>query len=126
MTPEPVPGATGKLKALQDSAISALRTAFPAAWTWLVVWLVSKVPVIDQFRDWLIGPAQVVIVGVLVYGVRLLFGFIEKRKWVPDWLAVILLGSAKRPLYVAPVVADAVNDGAVVDLAGVKKGTRVG
>jgi hypothetical protein len=118
---EPVPGAGGNLKALQDTAIAALRTAFPALWAALIVWLVAKIPAVDHFRDWLIGPVQALALAAIVYGVRYVFGFIEKRKWVPDWVAVVLLGSAKRPLYVAPVVADAVNDGHAVPVTATKE-----
>jgi hypothetical protein len=117
----PEPGATGGLKALQDTAVAAIRTAFPALWAALLVWAVTKVPVLDDFKLWLDGPAQAVILGVLVYGVRYLFGFIEKKRWIPDWLVVILMGSAKRPLYVVPPVADIVNGGASVTIVAEKK-----
>ena len=126
----PVVGAVSGLKALQDSVIAAVRTAFPAWWIGIVIWAAAKIPAVDHFKDWLYGPAQALVLALLVYGVRLLFGYVEKRKWLPDWVAVILLGNAKRPLYVAPPVADAVNDGTKVELVGTKKnetdGTRVG
>jgi hypothetical protein len=102
------------LQALQNTAIAALRTAFPAAWAAGALWLSGRIPMLHDVleQDWV----KVAVLAVITYGVRYLFGFIEKRKWVPDWVAVILLGSAKRPVYLAPVVADAVNDGQAVSV----------
>jgi hypothetical protein len=117
---EPEEGATGPLKALQDTAIAAIRTAFPAWWIGIVVWAATKIRIVEECKDWLYGPAQALVLAGLIYGLRYLFGFIEKRKWIPDWVAVILLGSAKRPLYVAPPVADAVNDGRAVPVLATK------
>lgn len=120
---DPVPGPAdpvSPLKAVQDTFISAIRTAFPAWWIGIVVWLLAKVPVLENFRDWLYGPAQALVLAALVFGIRYVFGFIEKKKWIPNWVSVILLGNANRPLYVAPPVADAVNDGQTVPVVAEK------
>lgn len=110
----------GPLQALQNTAIAALRTAFPALWSALIVWGIAHWSVLDNFKDWLYGPAQALVFAAIVAGVRYLFGFIEKKKWVPDWVAVFLMGSAQRPLYVSPPVADAVNDGQAVPVVAEK------
>ena len=84
---------------MTDWLRSVVRTAFPAAWSVFVLWLVS-VGLPQSFTDWLTSD-QVVTQVVQVVSAAVVYAFI---RWVephlPDWLTRVLLGSAKPPTYV--------------------------
>jgi hypothetical protein len=86
---------------MSDYVRSVVRTVLPAAWSMFVLWLVS-LGLPQSAADWLASETVATKV-VEVTALAIVYGFV---RWIephmPDWLARLLLGSAKPPTYPDP------------------------
>ncbi|MGL3805830.1 hypothetical protein ACSYDW_06995 [Paeniglutamicibacter sp. R2-26] len=77
-----------------------LRTIVPAFWAGVVGWLIGFVPAMEPLRELLLAQSDVITAFV---GAVLLGGWVAFANWLapklPDWVARILMGSAKTPIY---------------------------
>ncbi|WP_181034119.1 hypothetical protein [Arthrobacter sp. GMC3] len=79
---------------------SILRTLIPAWWGLLIAKLLIAVPALEPLREQLISwgdLAALTLSAVIVGAWYALWRWLQPR--LPDWLVVILLGSAKTPTY---------------------------
>jgi hypothetical protein len=81
---------------MSDRLTAWVRTVVPALWSALVAWLVSLglPPAVTNAAA---GLVEILVVPVALGAVYAALRWLEKR--VPPWLAVVLLGSAKTPIY---------------------------
>lgn len=80
--------------------VSIVRTIVPAAWAWLVGQLLIALPVLEPLREQLLAYAEplAAFLSVLVFAAwYALMRWLEPR--MPEWLAKVLFGSSKRPVY---------------------------
>jgi hypothetical protein len=95
---------------------SILRTVVPALWGSFIGWLLTLLPLLEPHRAELLayGELAVPLVTALLIGLWYAFWrWLEPK--LPDWLTRILLGSAKVPVYVAPVIVDKPEHRATTD-----------
>lgn len=81
---------------MSDRLVAWVRTVVPTLWAALVAWLVSlKLP--TAVTEAVAGLGDVLVVPVALGAVYTLLRWLEPR--LPAWLAVLFLGSARRPSY---------------------------
>lgn len=78
--------------------VSVLRTAVPAAWSVLIVWLVAHGLPADLAAT-LTPLAETVLLPFALAGYYALVRWLEGRSWWPALLSQVLLGSAQTPSY---------------------------
>lgn len=83
---------------MSDRTISIIRTGVPVLWTTFLAWLVS-LGVPGGLAEMLSG-VGVLLVPVAVTVVYAAQRWLEPR--LPRWLAAVLLGSSRQPLYPTP------------------------
>ncbi|GAB3429806.1 hypothetical protein [Actinophytocola sediminis] len=96
---------------MSDRLTAWVRTVVPTAWSALVAWLVS-LGLPAAVTDAVAGLADTLIVPVVLAAVYALLRWVEPR--LPRWLAVLLLGSSRPPVY-DPVAATTAGNLAVLD-----------
>lgn len=84
---------------MPDILRSLIRTAVPAAWAALLVWLTSKVSLPADVVAVLDTVDDVVLIPAALAGLYAAFRWLESRRWMPRWLIRVLLGSATAPTY---------------------------
>jgi len=83
-----------------------LRTVVPALWGSVIAWLIGVLPILAPFQSDLTGLSDVilpVLTAVIIGGWYALWRWLEPK--LPNWLTRAVLGSAKTPVYIAPVDA---------------------
>lgn len=73
-----------------------VRTVVPGLWSALVAWLV-KLGVPPAVTDAVAGLGDALVFPAALAAVYALLRWVERR--LPKWLAVVLLGSARTPVY---------------------------
>lgn len=83
---------------LPGVGVSIVRTAVPAAWGTLMAWLLSLgLPAEIAAAADRVDELLVLVCVISIYtGAR----WLERRPWMPGWLASVLLGSSRQPVYV--------------------------
>lgn len=81
---------------MNDKVTSWVRTVVPTLWSALIAWAVLQgLPA--SFGDLLGGLVEPVVVPAVLAAVYAAIRKVEPH--LPDWLTVLLLGSAKPPTY---------------------------
>lgn len=81
---------------MSDKITAWVRTVVPALWSTLVAWLVSRgLP--PAVTDAVSGLGELIVVPAALAAVYALLRWVEPR--LPRWLAVLLLGSTRAPVY---------------------------
>lgn len=83
---------------MSDRLTAWVRTVVPGLWAALVAWLVS-LGLPPAVTDAVAGLVDVLVVPVVLAAVYALLRWAEQR--LPLWLVVVLLGSARQPVYPA-------------------------
>lgn len=106
---------------MNDLITARLRTVVPAAWGFLVAWLLTNIPALpDAIVEWLNGAAvEGVITTAVILGWYWLWNKYSSK--VPNWLITLVLGSVKTPSYTpaAPVGIASVTPMKIARKAGV-------
>ncbi|GAB3437535.1 hypothetical protein [Actinophytocola sediminis] len=84
---------------MSDRLVAWVRTVVPALWAALVAWLVS-LGLPPAVTDAAAGLVDVLVVPVVLAAVYAAVRWVEPR--LPSWLAVVLLGSIRVPVYALP------------------------
>jgi hypothetical protein len=82
-----------------------LRTVIPALWGSFIGWVLSVLPVLEPLREDLLAVAEnpVIVPFIITFLIGLWYVIWAKlQPHIPDWLVRLVLGSAKRPVYVEP------------------------
>lgn len=92
---------------IRDSAVKYVRTLVPYFVSWLIVWASTNVPMFAELYA-LAGPdAEQTIVGFVTFALGSLWYFLAMQLGkVWPWAERLMLGSARRPLYVDVTNAD--------------------
>lgn len=83
---------------MSDRLVAWVRTVVPTLWSAVVAWLVS-LGLPPAITEAIAGLGDVLVVPVVLGAVYALLRWLEPR--LPAWLAVLLLGSPRTPVYVA-------------------------
>lgn len=95
---------------MSDYVVSLLRTVVPVVWGSILAAFLARVPVPADVEEVLVDFGAVLVV-VLIAAWYALARWLEPR--LPDWLRVVLLGSANAPAYPRPGEA-VVGSGTVI------------
>lgn len=90
---------------MTDRLTAWLRTVVPGWWAGVVTWLVG-LGLPESAGDYLAGAVDVIVLPVVLGVVYAAIRWIEPR--VPAWVARVLVGSARRPVYPEGAQAPAV------------------
>lgn len=87
---------------MSDKVVSLIRTAVPVVWGSVIAWLLTVAPLDPEVTAVLRGFDEALVAVVIA-------AFYAAARWaephLPDWLTVVLLGSAREPRYVGKHVA---------------------
>lgn len=84
---------------MNDYFRSLIRTAVPAVWGAALVWATGYMPLPADVVAVLDRADDVVLVPAAMAGLYAGFRWLESRRWMPQWLTRVLLGSATAPAY---------------------------
>lgn len=81
---------------MSDKIVSLIRTAVPVLWGSVIAWLLTLAPLDPAVTEVLRSFDEALVAVVIA-------GFYAAARWaephLPDWLTVVLLGSAREPEY---------------------------
>lgn len=84
---------------------SVLRTVIPAAWGWLVAWLVSKGWATPELAEELGSWSLALTGGVVVVATAVWYAVWRRvESHLPVWVRALVLGAPKAPIYTETTV----------------------